>query len=830
MVQNALNSAQRWFFIFLLGLLTFASQAQSRGPVPQNLSQIKVDDLSDDQVIRFWKQLKSKGFTIKDIEQEAFKRKMPVTEFEKLKLRISGLASDFDKPDESENKSDEFSETDDKTNELESDRELVVEREFDKLLPGIFGSELFNNKKLSFEPNQRMATPLSYQLGPGDELIIDIFGYSEESFKLLIRNDGSIKIPNIGIIQVNGLTIEQASLRIKQNLTKVYNRINSGETQVSISLGNIRSIKVTLIGEVNLPGTYTLPSLATVFNALYASGGPNRNGSLRNIRIIRNNKAIANLDVYEFIKNGTAKGNIRLQDQDIIKINAYEKRVELRGQVKREGLFEVVKSENLKQVIEYAGGFTDDAYRDRIKVTRNSPKQKSVADVPFESLALFEPQSGDVFQVDKILNRFENRVRIEGSVFRPGSYAIEEGLTAKKLIEKAEGLTEDAFLTRAIMYRLKDDNSLELISFNLEEMFKGTQKDIVLKREDQIIIASKKELQNSFDFTINGEVLKPGKYKFASKMKIEDLIVAAGGFKETASHKRIEVSRRTENANKTVSNSEMAIVGIYDVERDLRNNPAAADFELKPFDIVTVFASPGYVEQKTINIEGEVLYPGNYTITKNDERISDLIKRCGGLTADGFAEGAMLIRAKSTGSVSQDVNRLNKIRALKKQSKDTSETKEEIDLELKKENDIVGIDLKEILKNPGSDADLIVRENDVIRIPELKQTVMVSGEVLYPVKIRYRRSARFKTYVNGAGGFSAKALKKHSYIVYANGSARATKHFLFFNIFPKVKPGAEIVIPIKEDRKPLSTIEVITITTSLTSMFVLIMTFMNTTK
>lgn len=829
-VQKALNSTQRWFFIILIGLLTFTSQAQTGAPGLQNLSQIKVDDLSDEQVINFWKQLKQKGFTIEDIEKEAFKRKMPISEFEKLKLRITSLVPDKDKPEDTDPQSDAFSESDDKTLEGEFDRKRLAEMEFDKLLPGIFGSELFNNKKLSFEPNLRMATPLNYQLGPGDELIIDVFGYSEESFKLLISNDGSVKIPNIGIIHVNGLTIEQASVRIKQNLTKVYNRINSGETQVNISLGNIRSIKVTLIGEVNLPGTYTLPSLATVFNALYASGGPNRNGSLRNIRVIRNNKAIANLDVYEFIKNGIAKGNIRLQDQDIIKIYPYEKRVELRGQVKREGLFEVTKSENLKQVLEFAGGFTDDAYRDRIKVTRNNPKQKSVADVPYELVELFEPKSGDVYQIDKILNRFENRVSIEGSVFRPGNYAIEEGLTAKKLIEKAEGLTEDAFLTRAILYRLKDDNSLEMISFNLEELVKGTEKDILLKREDQIVIASQKELLGNYNLTIIGEVLKPGKYRYASRMKIEDLIVAAGGFKESASFKRIEVSRRIENADKSVSNSDIAIVGIYDVEKDLRSNPAAAMFELSPFDIVTVFISPGYVQQKTIIIEGEVMYPGSYTIIKSNERISDVIKRCGGLTANSFVDGAMLVRAKSTGSVSQEINKVNKIRALKKQSKDTAEAKEEIDQELNKVNDIVGIDLKSILKNPGSDADLIVRENDVIRIPELKQTVLVSGQVLYPVNIRYRKSAKFKSYVNGAGGFSSKALKKRSYIVYANGTAKATKHFLFFNFFPKVRPGAEIVIPVKEDKKPLSTIEVITITTSLTSMFVLIMTFMNTTK
>lgn len=823
MIKKKHASSFKWFFIFLTGLFLLtqnATHAQVNIQSNKDLSNIRVEELSDEQVTNFWNQFQSKGYTLNDLERELRKRKMPFAEFEKLKQRIVKLTSEKTSNSNADNIQSSRSTADGSETEQKSAGD-----EFESLLPKIFGSELFNNKKLSFEPDLKMATPLNYQLGPGDELIIDIFGYSEESFNLKVSHEGTIKIPNVGVINVNGITIEQASTRIKQNLVKVYDRINSGQTQVSITLGNIRSIKVILIGEVVLPGTYTLPSLATVFNALYVSGGPDMNGSFRNIKIIRNNNIVGNLDVYEFIKNGSAKGNIRLQDQDIIKVYPYQKRVELKGQIKREGLYEVSKSESLKQVIDFAGGFTDYAYQDRIKVIRNNAKQKSVADVPFNQLDKFEPKTGDIYQIDRILNRFENRVVIEGAIFRPGNYAIEPGLTVKKLIENAEGVTEDAFMTRAIIYRLKEDNSLEMISFSIDEILNGKSADIILKREDKIQIASKKEVQSSHVLIINGEVLKPGKYKYAEKMKIEDLIIAAGGFKESASNKRIEVSRRKENADRTISNSEIAVVGIYDVEKDLSVNKSVTSFELKPFDIITVFALPGYVQQKTVKIEGEVLFPGSYSIMRNNERISDVIFRSGGLTANGFAEGAILVRLKSN-SASQDVIKDNKLRALKKQSKDSSEANEAISLETKRLNDIVGIDLKSILKNPGSKGDLFIRDNDIIRIPELSQTVLVTGEVLYPVKIRFNKSDRFKKYVYGAGGFSAKALKKHSYIVYANGTARATKHFLFMNIYPKVKPGAEIVIPVKEERKAISTIEVVTIATSLTSMLVLVVTLL----
>jgi len=786
----------------------------------QNLSTVKVDQLSDDQILNFWSQAKANKIGLDQLEVEAMRKNMPKAEFQKLKSRISLL--DPVSESTSFEKSDARKVVGTEATEKESEEDIQKKTKTSK----IFGSELFSNKKLTFEPNLKMATPQNYELGPDDELLVDIYGYSEETFNLKVSPEGTIRIPMAGIINVGGLTIEQASKRIRQMLSKIYDRINTGETQVNINLGNIRSIKVILVGEVQMPGTYTLPSLATAFNALYASGGPSENGSMRNIKIIRNNRVVTTIDVYDFIMNGISKGNIRLQDQDIIKVSPYETRVELKGQVKREGFYEVKKNENLKSVFEYSGGFSDYAYKARVKVIRNDSKQKSVADIPEELYSMFEPKSGDLYLIDSILDRFENRVRISGAVFRPGIYAREEGLTVSSLIKKADGVKEDAFMTRGLIYRLKEDNSQEVISFNISEILSSPSKDIVLKREDHIQIGSIKDLQERYNLVINGDVLYPGVYDYADNMKIEDLILAAGGFKESASIKRIEVSRRKDDANRLDPSAEMAIIGNYIIEKDLKSSPSTASFDLKPFDIITVFSSPGYVAQKSINLEGEVMFPGVYVISKNNERISDLIKRSGGLTSNSFAEGAMLIRTKRS-SIAQEIISKNKVRALRKQSKDTSSSVDNLADEVSQTNEIVGIDLNKILKNPGSKYDLFLMENDVIRIPEKRQTVSVSGEVLYPVRIRYEKSRGFKSYVSGAGGFSSKSLKRASYIVYPNGTAKSTKHFLVFNFYPMVKPGSELVVPTREDKKPVSTLEITTIATSLATMVFLIYSAMS---
>lgn len=799
-----------YIFCFVLLSVYFGSinKANSQTLNLQNIATIKIDQLSDEQIADFWNKAQSNGIGITELEAETKKRKMPGLEFEKLKERINNLSitsktksniiTSMRKANENSNEFREIKENDDNKN---------------------FGSELFNNKNLTFEPNLKIATPQNYQLGPDDELIIDIYGYSEESMNLKVSPDGNIRIPLAGIVQVSGLTIEQARMRITKSLSQIYDRINTGETKVNISLGNIRSIKVLIMGEVTMPGTYTLSSFSTVFNALYHSGGPSKNGSMRNIKVIRNNKVIANLDIYDFLMKGEAKGNIRLQDQDLIKISPFENKVEIKGEVKRNGYFEIQKNETLKDLITYAGGFTNEAFKEKIKVTRNTSKQKSVADIQNELISMFSPKSGDVYTVDKILERFENRIQIKGAVFRPGVYALENNLTVTKLIEKAEGLTEDAFLTRAIIYRLKEDNSLMMLSVNLTDIKNNLATDIKLEREDIIQIASKLELKQSYGVIINGEVLKPGDYPYAQNMKIEDLIIAAGGFKETAALTRVEVSRRKFDIDKTIINSEIAIIKRFELNNELKEN-LNLKFELEPFDIVNIYAISGYEPQKNVTIEGEVLYPGNYTIERNNEKISDIIKRGGGLTASAFKDGIILLRKKNR-DYSTTIIYQNKLKALRKQSKDSNSI---LDV-YEEENsmyDIVGIDVTKILKKPGSKEDLLLRDGDILKVPFEKQTVLVSGEVLYPIKVNFNNANSLRGFVSNAGGFSSKALKRKSYIVYANGTVKATHNFLFIKFHPKVKPGCEIVVPKREVRKPVSVLEVTTVASTLTTLVFLI--------
>lgn len=806
--------------IFVVSLIVFvfnigSVNAQTQQPLSlQNISTIKIDEVNDDQIAEFWTKVQESGLSITQLEIEAKRRNMPAEEFVKLKERINNI------PQKTSEKSIQNSNRANENNLSKKDNEQLLGTK-----NKVFGSELFNNKNLTFEPNLKIATPQNYQLGPDDELIIDIYGYSEEAFKLKVSPDGNIRIPLVGIIQVSGLTIEQAKVRIISSLSTVYDRINTGETKVNITLGNIRSIKVLIVGEANLPGTYTLPSLATVFNALYVSGGPNNNGSMRNVKVVRNNKVVAILDIYDFMLKAEAKGNIRLQDQDIIKISPYENKVELKGEVKREGFFEVAKNETLKDLLIFAGGFTNDAFKERIKVIRNTNKEKSVADIDQGIFSMFAPKSGDIYTIDKLLERYENRVQIKGAIFRPGTYALENGLTVLKLINKAEGLKEDAFLTRVIIYRLNDDNSLSMLSLNLEDAKAGKTNDIILKREDIIQIASKLDLKESFNVTINGQIIKPGVFPFAQNIKIEDLIIAAGGLKEDAAVNRVEVSRRKFDIDKTKNNTEIAIIKQFELNKDLKNN-ADLNFNLEPFDIVTIYRLPGYEPQKNVVIEGEVLYPGSYSIEKNDEKISNIFKRCGGMTASGSVNGTILLRKKIQNETENFI-KLNKIKALKRQSKDTADVQNKIEEEQDETYDIVGIDINKILKKPGSKADLLLRDGDIIKVPSERQTVLISGEVLYPTRVNINNANGLKGFVQNAGGFSSKALRRKAYVVYANGTVKATTNFLFFKFYPKIKPGCELVIPKKDVKKPVSLVEITTIATSLTTLVFLIITITN---
>lgn len=709
---------------------------------------------------------------------------------------------------------------------------------FEQLKPKIFGVDLFrNNNANTFQPNLKLATPVNYIIGPDDQINVDVFGNSVASWSLTVSPDGNINIPGIGILNVSGKTIEEATSVIISKLAANNYSIGKG-TNVKVSLGNIRSINVILQGLVMKPGTYTLPSLATVFNALYAAGGPNDVGSFRQIEVIRDNKVIRHVDLYDFLVKGSQKDNISLRDQDVIRVPAYKTRVLLKGEVKIPALFEVLPGESLQNVLDFSGGFTDEAYTRRIKVDRVSDQQRRITDVFEKDYTTYMPARGDKFTVDKIIERYENRVKIAGAVFRPGEFELQNGLTLSQLIKNAGGLKEDAFTGHGSITRLNLDNTLQQLSFNVQDVMTKPSSDIPLQREDSVTIVSIFDLRNSYKITIKGDVRNPGDYDFADSMKVTDVIIKAGGFKEGASGKRIEVSRRVFDSDPTATDIKVAQVFTVDVDQGLRIGDT--NFTLQPFDIISVYSLPGYEVQRTVKVEGEVLYPGYYTIQTKNERISDMIKRAGGLTKSANIEGGSLKRDNAavlgidkTKSDTSEINqeRLANFQRLQSDYNNQAGTNlppgtnpanavtanaaamgnnnnangnnqtSKQDSIYQPRNNFIGIDLQKILQNPGGLDDLILEDQDVLRIPKLLQTVRVNGEVLYPSAIVYTSGKSFREYVLNAGGFSPNSLRRGAYIVYPNGSVKGTKKVLFFNSHPKVKPGSEIYVPRKSDNK-----------------------------
>jgi len=483
----------------------------------------------------------------------------------------------------------------------------------------VYGSEIFRSSSLSFEPNLRIATPANYVLGPDDELNIDVYGYSESHYKLKVTPEGSIYIPNAGPVFVSGMTIDEATSKIKAKLAAtIYKAIKSGATRVQVTLGNIRSIRVTIIGEAKKPGTYTVSSLATSFNALYVCGGPSFNGSYRNIELVRDNKVYRVIDLYNFLLKGSLADNVLLKDQDVIRIPYYQARVSVEGEVKRPGIFEVQPGDNLQDVLNAAGGFSDSAYRSSITVTQITNKERSVATVDQSHFATYQPQGGDVVSVGKVLERYSNRVQLKGAVMRPGYYELSDNLTLRKLVERADGLREDAFLNRGIITRLKDDLTVESVSFNVGDIMDGSASDVPLKRDDVITISSIFDLRDKFTVAIQGEVRKPGTYDYKDSISIKDLIFEAGGFTQTATGKRIEVARRVTNGDATANFTEIAKVVQIDAETDLQGKNT--DYYLQPFDVVIVHSNPGYFSQRMVYIYGEIMYPGPYVINSVDEK------------------------------------------------------------------------------------------------------------------------------------------------------------------------------------------------------------------
>lgn len=830
------NILPRLSFVLVI-LIFFIHKPAFAQDVFGSLSSIQVDELSDQQIIQLLQKANDAGLTDDQLIQTAESKGMPVTEGEKLRKRIESIRNKGNNNQYKKKADSLMIDTGQVKRKLnyradsDSLRKYKNRDLFTHLVPKVFGSDIFNNTNMTFAPNLKIATPLNYIIGPDDQLNVNVYGNSLVNWKLDVSPEGNINIPGVGLLNVAGKTIEQATASIKKRLQASNYAVGRG-TNVQISLGNIRSIKVMLIGELKRPGTYTLPSLATAFNALYAAGGPNDNGSYRQIEIIRNSKIIRTLDIYDFLLKGDQTSNIILQDQDIIRVPTYKVRVEMSGEVKDPALFEVLPGETLDKVIQFAGGFSNQAYTERIKVLQIANQQRKITDVFESDYKNYVPLRGDKYVVDKILDRFENRVAIQGAVFRPGDYELDKGLMVTALIKKAAGLKEDAFTGRGSITRLKPDNSKELISFNVKDIMNNSGKDILLQREDSVYISSIFDLRDKYKVTIKGDVRKPGEFAYADSMSVANLIIDAGGFAEGASSKRIEVARRITNSDPTSKTSKVALVFSVDLDPQLQMSDAS--FTLHPFDIVSVYSLPGYEKQRIVKVEGEVLYPGYYTIQNKNERISDLVKRAGGLTASADIEGSSLKRkntailginkdkADSALLVQEQLARLKHIQHATKDSSDVQEQQ--------MRNNFIGIDLKEIENKPGSSTDLILEDGDELRVPKQQQIVRVNGEVLFPSAIVYEGSKSFRSYVLNAGGFSSEALRRGAYIVYPNGTVQGTRKFLFFNVHPRVKPGSEIYVPKKPYHRPLSAAEVVGIASGLASIGAVILGIITLSK
>jgi protein involved in polysaccharide export with SLBB domain len=788
---------KRYLFLFFCFLTSYSLYCQDVGF--QDIKSIKVDNLTDDQIKNFLDKNTKEGYTIEQLEERALQGGMSADEWKKFKARAQSLSIS------GKNQDYVTSEALSRNAKQQAEHYSVETGDGTK----IYGSSLFNTSNLTFEPNLRLPTPENYLLGPDDELIIDVFGSSEATYRLRISPEGVINLPDVGQIHISGLTIAQARRLITNKLALVITTISFDKTFVSVTLGNIRSIKVIVVGEAFRPGTYTLPSVASVFNTLNACGGPNRNGSFREVKVIRNDKIIALVDVYDFLLTGEMKNNIQLQDQDVLKIEPYKKRIELKGEFKNTGYFEAKDGESFQNMVNYAGGFTTNAYKDRVIVFRNTQKEKRVNDVAFNDFASFTVEDGDVFEVSPLLDRFENRVQIKGAVFRPGTYSLDNNMTLSQLIQKADGLLEDAFLHRGTIVREKDNRETEMLSFNVNDVISG-KSDISLKKEDIVTIASAIEMQEMRKVEIYGEVKNPGEYNYHENMSLQDLIFAAGGVKDDAELRNIEIYRLETNPDVLKAGKKISELHTFTVDKNL----SGLDFTLVPHDHVIIRPVSGYTETKKVMVEGEVLFPGNHILTSNQERISDVIKKAGGLNTYAYPEGAFMIR-QLTRSVAEETI---------EQTVAENIPEELTGIRSNKNEAIVGIKLKEIMAHPGSKFDLYLEDGDIISIPKELQTVQVMGKVLLPSMIRYDQRRSFRYYINHSGGFSPEALKRKSFVVYANGETQATRQILFFKNYPEIKPGAKIYVPEKPKREVqrMSIGETVALTSSLVTVTALI--------
>lgn len=796
----------------------------------KNLSNFKVELLTDSDVLKIKQQLSAQNVTIDQVRPLLVNRGMSLIEFSKLKTRLltgnssrltsTGKYKYNEKETDSRKLKDQKSVIDKRnlvSGLLDKDSlDLWYEERMLKPLidPRIFGAELFN-KTDEMQPDFEsevfnMATPVNYELGPGDLVQLLVFGQQEFADELEVSREGAINVENVGLVRVGGMTIEAALVKLKSAMGRAYPTLSSGNSKLSLTLSEIRTIHITIVG-ANRSGTFDIPSLYNVYAALSKAGGPTNMGSFRNIELVRNNMVIKKIDLYKLLAKGDQTDNVRLRDNDVIRIPAYQNRVELSGQVKRPGLYEVLSNETFSDILAFAGGFDDTAYTASVKVIRKNEREREVKDLTANAFNSFQPTTGDQFVISRILERYNNRLKVTGSVFRPDIYEFTPGMKVADLIAKADGTTEDAFLERALLVRQKVDMTREIKSINLlKALKKDPAHNLELRKEDELLVSSILDLRDSLRVTLQGEVHMPGEYHYIEGMTLKGLILQAGGFTD-ASSANVEVAHMI--SREMVEEGDLRSSLIENIKLADTLNFSELDVPIKPYDVVTVRKKPAFNKVETVLVVGQVQFPGPYALNTANERVSDLYKRVGGLLPTANLKGAYLKRFKSDDErkrVAEDARRLQSL---------FSDSATRIIKDVEKEYDKIPLNMQIILKNPGSTEDVVLKSRDELIIPKIDDQVRVSGSVLQSTQIPYVAGKSFKSYISSAGGFSRDAWRRSAYIVYANGRAATTKKFLVFKHYPRVNPGAEIIVPQEPPAKTkISATEFIGISSAIASL------------
>jgi protein involved in polysaccharide export with SLBB domain len=783
--------------------------------------------MTDQQVIDYIKQQTAAGKSNQQIGKELMAKGVTREQAQRIKEKFESQQNSETSPTTQSISQAKAERRHNVNNDIASESMIDIGREVDEGQDGqvsarqIYGHKVFNSRALTFEPSENIATPQNYRLGPGDEVIIDIWGTSEDHLRQTISPEGSIMISQIGPVYLNGMTINDANKHIKNAFSKKYAGMEDAETDIQVTLGQVRTIQVDILGEVATPGTFRMSPFASVFHALYRAGGINDIGSLRNIQVLRNGKKVAGVDIYEYLFDGKTNGNIRLQEGDVIIVPPYDQLVSIDGNVKRPMYYEIKPDETIKSLLEYSGGFTGDAYEGMVRLARQSGTENELYNIERGEFASYRLQDGDIITVGTILDRYANRVELKGAVYRPGMFAIGKDInTVSDLVKKADGVTDDAYTDRVLLYREGPDLELQIMALDLKDILEGRAKDVTLKRNDVLVISSIHELEERGALSIGGQVARPGSYPFAANTTLEDLIFQAGGLLEGASTARVDISRRIVDPTSTQQTQQISEIYTVSIENGLALN-SGKGFKLMPYDHVEVRKSPGYNAQESVSVRGEVLFDGSYVLQKRNERLTDIIKRAGGILDEAYIKGAYLTRRLSEDELASRREVLRLAMANSGPGMGDSIALSKINVSPTYN---VGINLEKAIQNPGSHYDVVLQPGDALFIPEQQSTVKIAGDVMFPNTVVYEPGKKLSYYIDQAGGYGQRARKNKAFIVYLNGTVAKAKRGT------PIEPGCQIIVPSKPDTSNTDWTKILTLATSFSSVAALGATITNIFK